>query len=119
MNAKVGASIPKSLEKTGHKKPSMPIQTDNSIANSIITHNIQPKVTKTMDMCFHWLWDHEAQEQFCFYWRLNTHNWADYWMKHHPASHHCEMRAEIFDNNVKVRGDAASSMWIGREHLEC
>eukprot|EP00804_Cyclotella_cryptica_P024514 CCRYP_014629-RG/>CCRYP_014629-RG protein AED:0.51 eAED:0.47 QI:0/-1/0/1/-1/0/1/0/72 len=41
-----------------------------------------------MDMRFHWLCDHECQEQFCIYWRPGHSNYADYWTKHHSAKHH-------------------------------
>jgi hypothetical protein len=30
----------------------------------------------------------EAQDQYQFYWRPGTQNLADYWTKHHAASHH-------------------------------
>jgi hypothetical protein len=29
-----------------------------------------------------------VQNQYQFYWRPGTQNLADYWTKHHPASHH-------------------------------
>jgi hypothetical protein len=41
-----------------------------------------------MDMRFHWLHCPKAQDQYRFYWRPGTQNLADYWTKHHPASHH-------------------------------
>ncbi len=43
------------LEEMGRKQPPMPIQTDNSTALGVVTNNIQPHRTKTMDMLFHWL----------------------------------------------------------------
>ena len=55
MNAKLAVPIRKTLEEMGHKQPPTLIQIDNSTANSIVTNKIQPKVTKTMDMRFHWL----------------------------------------------------------------
>ena len=51
------------LDKMGHKQPP-PIQTDNSMVEDVINQRIQPKQTKAMDMCFHWLQDRECQEQF-------------------------------------------------------
>jgi hypothetical protein len=47
-----------------------------------------PKALKAMDMRFHWLRCREAQGQFRYYWRPSTQNLADYFTKHHPASHH-------------------------------
>jgi hypothetical protein len=48
-----------------------------------------------MDMRFHWLQDRNTQGQYCFYWRPGTQNLADYFTKHHPASHHKSFRSQI------------------------
>jgi hypothetical protein len=40
-------------------------------------------------------YDDEAQEQFRIYWRPGKANRGDYWTKHHPPSHHVEVRPEI------------------------
>eukprot|EP00804_Cyclotella_cryptica_P018788 CCRYP_007258-RA/>CCRYP_007258-RA protein AED:0.44 eAED:0.44 QI:0/0/0/1/0/0/3/0/119 len=50
-------------EELGDKQPATPIQTDNSMAEGIINSKVQPKHTKAMDMCFHWLLNCECQEQ--------------------------------------------------------
>ena len=83
------------LEEMGHKQPPTPIQTDNSTAEGIVNNRVQPKHTKAMDMRFHWLRDRANQKQFRFYWRPGTTNRGDYFTKHHPASHHRNMRAEL------------------------
>ena len=95
LNAKTAVPIRQTLEEMGHKQPPTPIQTDNSTASGVVNNKIQPKATKAMDMRFHWLRDREAQQQFRFYWRPGTANYADYWTKHHPAAHHRQMRAEF------------------------
>ena len=82
------------LQELGHKQPRTPIQTDNSTAEAIINNKVQPKRTKAMDMRFHWLRDRELQQQLRIYWRSGKLNHADYFTKHHPASHHCNMRKE-------------------------
>ena len=69
------------------KQPPTPIQTDNAMANVVINGKITPKQTKAMEMRFHWLRDHECQKQFKFFWRPGKTNYADYWTKHHTASH--------------------------------
>eukprot|EP00804_Cyclotella_cryptica_P025774 CCRYP_002954-RA/>CCRYP_002954-RA protein AED:0.38 eAED:0.38 QI:0/0/0/1/0/0/2/0/394 len=95
-NAHKGIEIRHILDKMGHKKPLTPVQTDNSMADGIINSQVQPKHTKAMDMCFHWLQDRAVnQNQFCFYWRPGLLQRGDYWTKHHPPSHHCNMRSEI------------------------
>jgi hypothetical protein len=81
------------LEEVGHKQPPTPVQTDNSTAEGIINSRVQPKRTKAMDMCFHWLCNRGVnQNQFRFYWRPGTLQRGDYWTKHHSPAHHRLMR---------------------------
>ena len=79
----------------GHPQPKTPMQTDNSAAHQVVTNNVQPKRTKAMDMRFHWLRDRAAQKQFRYYWRPGPTNLGDYHTKHHPGSHHQNMRPEF------------------------
>jgi hypothetical protein len=79
----------------GHLQPKTPIQTDNSTAEGVINSKIQPKHTKLMDMCFEWLKEREAKEQFCFYLQSGKTNLASYFTKHHPPAHHCNVREEF------------------------
>jgi hypothetical protein len=93
INARKAVEIRIILEEMGHKQPATPIQVNNSTAEGIVNKQVQPKHTKAMDMGFHWLQDHSiSQKQFRFYWRPGPTNYADYWTKHHPATHHCNMR---------------------------
>jgi hypothetical protein len=95
INAKLAVPIRTTLVELGHAQPSTPIQTDNSTAHGVLTNTIIPKATKAMDMRFHWLRCRDAQGQFRYYWRPGPSNRADYWTKHHPASHHVSFRPEI------------------------
>ena len=95
INAKTAVSIRHTLEELGHPQPRTPIQTDNSTAHALLTNKILPKALKAMDMRFHWLRDRDAQGQYRFYWRPGTQNLADYFTKHHPASHHKSFRSQI------------------------
>ena len=83
------------LEEMGHRQPATPLQTDNATAEGVINRKIQPKRTKAMDMRFHWLRDRETLLQFRIYWRSGTLNLADYFTKHHPASHHRSVRGKF------------------------
>jgi hypothetical protein len=65
------------------------------MADAIINGKVQPKQTKAMDMRFHWLRDHKWQQQFQIYCQPDKLNYANYWTKHHPESHHCNMRKEF------------------------
>ena len=76
------------LNEMGHKYPRTPVQTDNSTAEGVIKNKMKPKLTKAMHMRFQWLQYRQAQAQFRFHWRTSTLNYADYWTKHHPPTHH-------------------------------
>jgi hypothetical protein len=95
INAKQAVHLRRTLEELGHPQPPTPIQTDNTTAQGVVTNNILPKATKSMDMQFHWLRDREFREQFRSYWRSGTKNLGDYWTKHHPGAHHQSFRPEI------------------------
>ncbi len=95
MNAREAVYLQRILAKMGHPQPKTPIQTDNSTAEGVINSKIQPKRTKLMDIRFEWLKDREAKEQFCFYWWSGKTNLANYFMKHHPPAHHCNVREEF------------------------
>ena len=95
INAKTAVAMRKTLEEMGHPQPRTPIQTDNSTAHALLTNRILPKALKAMDMRFNWLRCRDAQGQYRFYWRPGTQNLADYWTKHHPASHHKSFRPQI------------------------
>jgi hypothetical protein len=95
INAKTAVSMHTMLKELGYPQTRTPMQTDNSIAHSLLTNKILPKALKAMDMQFHWLRCHDAQGHFRYYWRPGTQNLADYWMKHHPASHHTAFHPQI------------------------
>ena len=76
----------------GHKNPSTPLQTDNKMADAVCNGKVQPKITKSMDMRYHWLRDIECQKLFRIYRQPVKSNYADYWTKHHPATHHRNTR---------------------------
>ncbi len=91
------------LAELGHKQPPTPLQTDNAMVDTVINGKIQPKRTKAMDMRFHWLRDRECQRQFRIYWRPGKINYADYWTKHHPESHHRNIRKEFLTPTIVIK----------------
>jgi hypothetical protein len=44
-------------------------------------------------MRFYWIRDRVRQGQFHIYWKRGILNRADYFTKHHPASHHQQIRS--------------------------
>jgi hypothetical protein len=100
INAKTAVSMQRTLKEMGHPQTRTPIQTDNSTAHALLTDKSMPKALKPTDMQFHWLRCREAQDQYCFYWRPGTQNLADYWTKHHPASHHKAFWPQILTSST-------------------
>jgi hypothetical protein len=102
IKAKMAVSMRRTLKEMGHPQTCTPIQTNNSTAHALLTNKIMPKVLKAMDMRFHWLRCREAQDQYFFYWRLGTKKLADYWTKHHPASHHKAFWQQILTSSKNM-----------------
>ena len=113
INAKKGVEERHILTEMGHPQPPTPIQVDNSTAEAIVNNRVQPKRTKAMDMRFHWLRDRQTQKQFRIYWRPGAQNLGDYWTKHHPPSHHRNMRPE-FLTPFKVLMDLRKTSKVAR-----
>jgi hypothetical protein len=95
LNAKEAVHMQCNLHEMGHPQPCTPNQTDNSTAERVINSRVQPKPTKLMDMQFEWLLDRAQQGRFPIYWRPGKTNLADYFTKHHPPVHHCNVRGEF------------------------
>ena len=92
INTKEAVHMRRILQEMGHPQPCTPIQTDNSTAEEVINLRVRPKRTEAMDMRFEWLLDREQQCQFKKFWCPCKTNLADYFTKHHPPAHHCNMR---------------------------
>jgi hypothetical protein len=87
-NGKEACPIRITLEELGYPQPPTPIQTDNSTAYGIANDTVKQKRSKAIDMHFYWIRDCVRQGQFVVYWKKGILNRADYFTKHHPASHH-------------------------------
>jgi hypothetical protein len=95
INAKTAISIQQTLIKLGHPQPRTLMQTDNATAYALLTNKILPKALKAIDMRFHWLRCRNTQGQLRYYWRPGTQNLADYFTKHHLATHHKSVHPAI------------------------
>ncbi len=95
INAKTAVSLRQTLIELGHPHPRTPMQTDNATAHALLTNKTLPKALKAMDMRFHWLRCRDAQGQFHYYWQPEMQNLADYFTKHHPATHHRSVQPTI------------------------
>jgi hypothetical protein len=92
-NGKEACPLRIALTEMGHPQPATPIATDNSTAAGIATDTVKQKRSKAIDMRFYWIRDRVRQGQFLVYWSKGKGNLADYFSKHHPASHHTAVRS--------------------------
>jgi hypothetical protein len=63
-NAQSGAPLRVTLTELGHIQPPTSLRTDNSTAFGILNETIKQKISKSMDMRYHWLTDRVRQKQF-------------------------------------------------------
>jgi Reverse transcriptase (RNA-dependent DNA polymerase) len=68
------------------------ITTDNSTADGFANGRTKIRRSKAMDMRFYWVQDRVKQGQLKIHWQKGELNLADYFTKHHPASHHRQLR---------------------------
>ena len=101
-NGKRGGVYENNIGRNGTQTTATPIQTDNAMAEAVINAKITPKRSKAMDMRFHWLKDRECRHQFKFYWQPGKLNHADYWTKHHSATHHVNVRKEFLTPYIVI-----------------
>jgi len=85
LNAQAICPLRIALDELGHPQPATPLQTDNSMACSILNDMVKQKQSKAIDMCFYWLHDHAHQGQFCIFWQLGHTNRANYFTKFDPG----------------------------------
>ena len=91
-----------SLIKMGHPQPRTPMQTNNLDLHSVVTNNIHPRITKSLDMRVHCLRCQDTKGHVRYYWRPGKQNLADYWKKPHPESHHRAKRYKQFTHTCKL-----------------
>ena len=68
------------------------ITTDNSTADGFANRRTKIKRSKAIDMRFYWVQDRVDQKQIGVRWGSGKTNHADYFTKHHPPSHHINVR---------------------------
>jgi Reverse transcriptase (RNA-dependent DNA polymerase) len=92
-NGQEGSYMRQLLLELGHEQQQPTrITTDNSTADGFANQRTKLKRSKAMDMRFFWIQDRVQDGQFAVHWLQGEHNHADYFTKHHPTSHHIDMR---------------------------
>jgi len=100
VNARDAVETRIALMEMGHHQPPTPLELDNTTAYGIITKQLLPRRSKAIDMRYYWLRDRENQKQFNIYWSKGENNLADYFTKHHSATHHKRMRKIYMSSNL-------------------
>jgi hypothetical protein len=90
-NGQEACPIRQALINIGHPQPATPMKTDNSTACSIANDTVKQHCSKAMDMRFYWIRCRSKQNQFRIHRKPGQSNHADYFTKHHTASHHHAM----------------------------
>jgi hypothetical protein len=81
------------LEEMGHPQTTAtPIKTDNENSTRFANKNIKRRLTKHMDMRYHWVQDRVAHGEIKVYWAPGSENLADYFTKHHHPIYHRRLR---------------------------
>ena len=94
INGQEACPIRVCLEEMGWPQGATPITTDNSCAVGIANDTVKQRRSKAIDMRYYWIRDRVHQGQFTIHWRKGGQNLADYFTKHHPTSHHKQMRSK-------------------------
>jgi hypothetical protein len=69
------------LDGMGHPQPPTPLFCDNDVAIGLATDTINLKMSKSLDMRFHWLWDRVRQGYFRIIFVPGHSNVADFFTK--------------------------------------
>ena len=92
LNGQAAVPIKTTLTEMHHPQPPTPIQVDNSTTVGIANKSMKQKLSKAMDMRFHWIHDRILQEHFNVFWKPGPTNLGDYHSKHHHTPHHIQVR---------------------------
>ena len=102
-NGKLTADLRIRLEETGHKQiNATPMKTDNENNERFANRNIKRKLTKHMDMRYHWVQDRVDQGEIIVYWAPGAENLADYFTKHHHPIYHRRIRKVYVHDPVEA-----------------
>ena len=74
LNGQAAVPIRTTLTEIHHPQPPTQIQMDNSTAVGTANKSIKQKLSKAMDMRFHWIQDRILQEHFNVFWKTGPTN---------------------------------------------
>jgi hypothetical protein len=86
--ARIATNERQILEDMGHPQPPTPLLCDNEVAIGLATDTITLKMSKSLDMRFHWLRDRVRQGHFRIIFVPGLRNTADFFTKALPVARH-------------------------------
>jgi hypothetical protein len=86
--ARIATEERRILANMGHPQPPTPLYCDNECAIGLASDTITPKMSKSIDMRFHWLRDRVRQGQFVIKYVPGLQNIADFFTKALPVARH-------------------------------
>jgi hypothetical protein len=86
--ARIATNERKILEDMGYPQPPTPIFCDNEVAIGLANDSINLKMSKSLDMRFHWLRDRVRQHHFRILFVPGLRNIADFFTKALPVARH-------------------------------
>jgi hypothetical protein len=86
--ARIAVDERRILHNMGHPQPATTIFCDNEVAIGLANNTVTPKMSKSLDMRFHWLQDRVRQGQFRVIFVAGLQNLADFFTKALPVARH-------------------------------
>ena len=86
----------------GYPQPPTTILCDNEFAVGLAQRTLTPKLSKSIDMRFHWLQDRVRQRHFCVQHVPGVLNLADYFTKSLPLYKHTQFAPYIASDSANA-----------------
>ena len=93
LNDQTAAPIQTTLIEIGQSQPPTLSQVDKFTVVGIANNIDKERMSKAMDIHFHWIQYRILQGHFHVFLKSGPTNLGDYHSKHHPVSHHIQMRS--------------------------
>ena len=91
------------LTALGHPQGPTLVKTYNGTAAQFVHDTIKNKGSKSWDVRYRWLTEHQATGDFDIYWDSGKNNLADYHTKHHNPTHHQNVRKKYVLQNFLIK----------------
>ena len=102
-NCQTALYFQRMLAALGHPQTKTPVKFDYGTAAQFIKDTIKNKCSKSWDVRYHWLTEHQANNDFDIYWEKGENNLTDYHTKHHSPTHHKNVRTKYILQNFLVK----------------